>query len=205
MEPHSASPGIASTMPTAKAANRIAFRGPERRRGRRPSDQREDRASPNEGAFGVAGGASGGDILFHEACAAQGIQTWLYLALPAARYKDESVRGAGDDWVRRFDKLETDLQPRCRVMSDLKSEGGRPDELPRWLQARKDYGIWQRNNLWMLYGGLAFGPGRVTLIVLWDSKSEGDGPGGTADLVKTARDLGAEVEVIDSKLLFGLG
>ena len=155
-------------------------------------------------AFGLAGGASGGDILFHEACAAHAVPTWLYLALPAARYKDQSVRGAGDDWVARFDKLEAALAPRLRFMSELKSEG-KPDELPRWLQSRKDYGVWQRNNLWMLYGALAFGPDRVTLIVLWDGESQGDGPGGTADIVETARALGADVEVINSKTLFGLG
>lgn len=159
------------------------------------------RASPQGVAFGLAGGASGGDILFQEACMASGIPTWLYLALPPARYKNESVRGAGDGWVRRFEDLEHRLSDRTRLMCELHGE---TEELPGWLAVRQDYDIWQRNNLWMLQNALAFGPDRVTLIALWDGQESGDGPGGTAHLVDLARRHGAEVDVVDTKTLFGL-
>ena len=68
--------------------------------------------------------------------------------------------------------------------------------LPGWLQTRKDYGVWQRSNRWMLQSALASGYDKVTLIALWDGKDQGDGPGGTADLVRSAKDLGAKPEVI---------
>ena len=46
-------------------------------------------------AFGIAGGASGGDILFHEVCAELGIPTELYLAVPPDQFIKASVRSAG--------------------------------------------------------------------------------------------------------------
>jgi hypothetical protein len=45
----------------------------------------------------------------------------------------------------------------------------------------EDYSIWQRNNLWMLFNGLALNL-PLTLLALWD-QGPSDGPGGTTDLV----------------------
>ena len=47
--------------------------------------------------------------------------------------------------------------------------------------------------------------GQVTLLALWDGKAEGDARGGTADMVKIARDAGGiDVQVIDAaRLLAG--
>jgi hypothetical protein len=56
-------------------------------------------------AFGIAGGASGGDILFHEICAELGIPTRLLLALPRDPFIEESVAPAKGDWTKRFDRL----------------------------------------------------------------------------------------------------
>lgn len=146
--------------------------------------------------LGIAGGASGGDILFHEVCAELGIATRLFLALPARQYVAESVADAGPSWVARFwalaEKLET------HVLSERK-------ELPDWLAARPDYDIWQRNNLWTLHQTLAAGPQNVTLIALWDGAAQGDGPGGTAHMVREARVSGAKTIEVDTKALFGLG
>ena len=160
--------------------------------------------SPGGVAFGIAGGASGGDILFHEVCEQLNVPSWLYLALPPGRYKNESVQGAGDDWLDRFDRILDRLKTQSRMMSALRSDVGEPEQLPRWLQSVANYDIWQRNNLWMLNNALAFGPDRLKLIALWDGMTEGDGPGGTSHLVDSARDAGAEVDVINSKRLFGL-
>jgi hypothetical protein len=41
--------------------------------------------------LGIAGAASGGDVLFHEVCAEVGINTDVYLALPANAFINESV------------------------------------------------------------------------------------------------------------------
>lgn len=145
---------------------------------------------------GIAGGASGGDILFHEVCAELGIPTRLFLALPKAQYLVESVQAAGPEWVERFNRLYKG-QPEVRELATTK-------ELPNWLVERQsEYTIWQRNNLWLLYNALAERDEEVVLIALWNGKG-GDGPGGTADLVQQATARGAKVVVLNSDELFGL-
>lgn len=143
--------------------------------------------------LGIAGGASGGDLLFHEICEELGIPTRLYLALPRADYVRASVAdAAGDgDWVARFDRLHRKLD--TLVLNDT-------GDLPRWLQERDDYGIWQRSNLWMLYDALAKGHGDMTLIALWNGAT-GDGPGGTEDMVERAKEEGARTVLLDARRL----
>lgn len=143
-------------------------------------------------AYGIAGGASGGDILFHEVCAESGIPTRLFLALPKEKYAAESVTASGGDWLARFYALTKSLP--TRILSQT-------PELPRWLVAKKRYGFWERNNEWTLHHALAAGAQNVTLIALWDRASEGDGPGGTAHMVRTATDRGAQVRIIDVNTL----
>jgi hypothetical protein len=159
-------------------------------------------------ASGYAGGASGGDILFHEVCAELGIPTRLYLAIPPQRYVTTSVQKAGPQWVERFWKIYNrhHAQKQERVLSDTTDER---EYLPAWLREKTDYSIWQRNNLWMLFNALDEGcdpksdDPNLTLIALWDGAT-GDGPGGTGDLVKKVEDLGARCEIIKTKELFGL-
>jgi hypothetical protein len=142
--------------------------------------------------LGIAGGASGGDMLFHEICAELNIPTTLYLAMPRDEYVKESVRDAGARWVDRFDQLYERLPMR---------ELGKSKELPRWLQNKPDYSIWQRNNLWTLYNTLARGSRYATLIALWDGGA-GDGPGGTQDMVNRADESGAKTIVLQTKAIF---
>jgi tetratricopeptide (TPR) repeat protein len=143
---------------------------------------------------GIAGGASGGDILFHEVCAELRIPTTLYLAVPRDEYVRASVLEAGPNWVDRFDELYRRL-PR-RELSTTK-------ELPRWLQSKPDYTIWQRNNLWMLYNALARGSAHVSLIALWDGEA-GDGAGGTQDMVNKAKESAAKTIILSMKKIFAL-
>jgi hypothetical protein len=148
-------------------------------------------------AYGVAGGANGSDILFHEVCAELGIPARLYLALPREEYIVESVQSAGPKWVERFNRLYQQ-HPEVRILAESK-------ELPNWLIERADeYTIWQRNNLWMLHNALAEQEQEVTLIALWNGKA-GDGPGGTGDLVEQSQRRGAKVVILDTNELFGLG
>ncbi|HEV2706897.1 MAG TPA: tetratricopeptide repeat-containing protein [Pyrinomonadaceae bacterium] len=146
------------------------------------------------GVIGLAGGASGGDIIFHEVCAEFKIPTFLYLALPREEYVKESVGNAGSQWVERFDALYERLPRRQLAKSK---------ELPRWLQNKPNYNLWQRNNLWMLYNALARGSRYVTLIALWDGRA-GDGLGGTEDMVNRANERGAKTVILKTKELFGL-
>lgn len=153
----------------------------------------------NRKAIGIAGGASGGDILFHEVCAELGIPTQLYLALPRDKYIKASVQGAGNNWVIRFNNLYNTLKR--RELSDS-------EVLPRWLRQKGDeYTIWQRCNLWILNNAIALdkkgGGSNLTLIALWNGK-EGDGAGGTEDMVAQAGKRGALTIPLPTEELFGL-
>lgn len=145
------------------------------------------------GARGLTDASSGGGILFHEVCAELNVPTTLYLPLPRDEFVEKSVRPAGPEWERRFDRLYETL-PR-REMTEA--------TLPAWLREREDYNVWQRSNLWMLSEALEQGGDKVTLIALWDGGA-GDGPGGTEDMVKRARERGARTVILDTKTLFGL-
>ena len=141
---------------------------------------------------GVAGGACGGDILFHETCERLGVPTQLYLALPPDRFAAASVSRGGPSWVERFNRLRA--RTAARVLADKV-------ELPDWLSDRAEtYTIWSRNNLWMLYNALALDAPSLTLIALWDGAG-GDGPGGTADLVDETSSRGHKVVILDAKRL----
>jgi tetratricopeptide (TPR) repeat protein len=159
-------------------------------------------------SFGIAGGASGGDLLFQEVCAELGVSTQLYLAIPSHLYVKESVAPAGPGWVERFRKLNERLsaEGKVRVLSDLSEEpADKADYLPAWLRSKQDYDIWQRNNLWTLHNALAAGGDDcVTLIALWDGEPTGDGPGGTSHLVAKADGRGAKTIVLDTRAIFGL-
>jgi hypothetical protein len=143
----------------------------------------QERAGTTGPIEGVAGGASGGDIIFHDVCAELGIPTTLLLAVPPERYLVASVQDSGPAWVDRFWKLCQSHPP--RVLGDS-------DKLPSWLANIKGYDIWQRNNLWTLATGLSKERAEVTLMLVWDGKP-GDGPGGTADMAKLARMRGVKV------------
>jgi hypothetical protein len=142
---------------------------------------------------GIAGAACGGDILFHEVCAALGIRTELLLALPPDQFIASSVQHGGVHWVERFGQLVQRLP--TRVLAD------RP-ELPRWLDA-EDYSVWQRNNLWTLFNALSLDAPKLTLIALWD-QGRADGPGGTEDLVRQVQRRGYVVERLPAERLRAL-
>lgn len=160
-------------------------------------------------AAAYAGGASGGDILFQEVCAELGIETRMYLAFQPQIYVTTSVNKAGPQWVQRFWNLHAAHVARnqVRVLSHA-TEPANDDVnyLPAWLRDKPNYNIWQRNNLWMLFNALTegcdekTGDPNLTLIALWDG-AEGDGPGGTGDLVRKVENLGARCEIIDTKEL----
>ena len=157
--------------PRAEGAARIAIKASVlqlRDRGRVPM-------------VGVAGGASGGDLLFHEVCAELDVATRLRLALPVEDFIAASVAPAGEGWVRRFFTLVKQLGPEnVRVMGE--NDG-------RKYEATED--IWSRANLWMVEAAVALAPQR-TLLALWDGKG-GDGPGGTEHLVTVAPNYGIRV------------
>jgi hypothetical protein len=153
-----------------------------------------EQTQPGGIALGIAGGASGGDILFHEVCAELGIATQLLLGIPRDPYVVASVAPAGPQWIERFERI--DDRPNRRQLSDSA-------ELPRWLRGKPNYDVWQRNNLWMLHNALALGRQNTTVIALWNGGKE-DGPGGTEHMIGKAKLRGAKTVILDTSKLFGL-
>ena len=140
--------------------------------------------------IGIAAGACGSDILFHEVCAELNIPTQLFLAVKRDQFVVESVRRGGPGWVERFNVLCQRVPPRELADST---------QLPVWLRSKKDYTIWQRNNLWMLFSALALNL-PLTLVALWD-QGPADGPGGTTDLVAQVDGRGQKVVRLEAERL----
>jgi hypothetical protein len=144
---------------------------------------------------GIAGAASGTDLLFHDVCKELGIPTSIVLPIPVEDYRRKSVADAGPDWIEQFNRLIAEQSP--IVLSD-------EDAPPSWTETIPDYSVFQRGNIWMMENALLRAGADVTLIALWDGKA-GNGPGGTADMVKLAREHGAKLWIKDSAELFGIG
>ncbi len=137
----------------------------------------------------MAGGACGGDIIFHEVCRSMGIFTEMYLALPPVRYVAHSVSFAGNDWVDRFYALVRDPDIPYHILTDT-------EELPFWLEEEGDtYSFWERNNLWLLYTALSKAGRNLVLLALWDGE-ESDGPGGTGHMISEVEKKGARSIII---------
>lgn len=145
--------------------------------------------------IGIAGGACGGDILFHEACLDFGIRGYMFLLFPRDQFVATSVAFAGEDWVRRFDLLYRTLNNDGRVLTQ-----DSPSHVP--FSDDPSHTIWQRNNSWMLDNALAYGGHRMTLISLWNGEV-GHELGGTADMIQQAETEGANTLHIDTNEIFG--
>jgi hypothetical protein len=143
-------------------------------------------------SLGLAGGACGGDILFHEVCASLEIPTRLFLALPQDMFQVTSVQHGGHAWVERYRRLCERAAP--RVLQEERA-------LPQWLTDKPQYGIWHRNNRWMLFNAIALRPRHLTLIALHNPERGPDGPGGAGDLVELARHWGFKIVEIDARPL----
>ena len=140
---------------------------------------------------GIAGAASGGDILFHEECHARGVKTTIYLALPADDYEAQSVSSSGPQWTDAYRDL-------LRKTRTLQLQDADSLALP---SNADDYNVWQLTNLWMLHDALAHGTAHMTLIALWNGDA-GDGPGGTADMVQQVERRGGKVVRLGRDTIF---
>jgi hypothetical protein len=140
---------------------------------------------------GVAGGACGGDTLFHELCLEMGIRSILYLALPKEQFVVESVAFAGTGWIERFYEL-------CRRLPNYHLMESKV--LPDWLQKKENYDIWVRNNIWLLKNALIEGGEHLSFLALWNGEG-GDGPGGTEHMVRATAAIGEKNYIIDSNKL----
>jgi hypothetical protein len=141
--------------------------------------------------FGIAGGACGGDILFHESAAELNIPTALYLLFPKDEFVQQSVAFAGKNWIDRFFALCNRLPVHIMPASD--AFPGDSDTIS----------IWERSNRWMLDKSLQNGGEHMSLLALWN-KEAGDGTGGTAHMAEAVKQAGGNVTIIDTRKLFDL-
>jgi hypothetical protein len=132
-------------------------------------------------AVGLAGGACGGDLLFHEVCQELDVPTRVLLALPPEDFIAASVAAAGQSWVDRFHRLLEHRGPQNVLVV--------PGDVPK--SEADANGVWERANLWMIDQAIAAAPDQA-LLPLWDG-SVGDGPGGTEHFIQVARRSGIRV------------
>ncbi len=141
----------------------------------------------------ISGGASGGDLLFLEVSGELGVPSEMLLALPVLQFVKHSVQSEDDDsWVNRFYR-QLAAHPNAPVLSESAA-------VPEWLHFKQSYDIWQRNNLWLLSQAFSYSTHHLTLIALWDGAS-GDGAGGTENMVRLAKEHGAQFVWLNTKEL----
>jgi hypothetical protein len=132
----------------------------------------------------LCGGACGADTLFAEECLCRHACVRLLLAQQIEDFVRDSVQHAGNEWVQRFHALRGKTDVRF-----LDSARGNTNELS----------IYDRVNLWLIETAAqeVSNTERLFALLIWDEKSTGDGPGGTADFEARARNFGARVAIIN--------
>jgi hypothetical protein len=135
--------------------------------------------------LGLCGGASGGDLLFAEACLERGMRVELRLARSENEFLAESVTFADPErrWERSFMRVKENPGTKTLVM---------PEELG---PAPKGVSVHDRCNRWILYSALSQGLSRASFITLWNGEP-GDGPGGTQNMVEHVRKLTGQQPII---------
>lgn len=179
-------------MPKYKPVHALAFTGhmtdlPDRKVPRFPPEAEFAAAAAiskaiqhhtSKNTIGYASAARGGDILFHEAARAHGLQTVVVLPFAPAEFVEASVAGvANGKWVERFWHLWEATPIKQRIVLGLPvGDTAFADCNAEILSLANEHGTYR-------------------LIALWDGKDEG-GVGGTAHMIETAKAQNAEVEVI---------
>lgn len=142
-------------------------------------------------------GASGGDLLFAEACVKRGVRVQLLLPLPEPEFVSRSILPSvgGDGWCKRYYALRD--HPLClapRVMPDCLGA------LPQDQQGRA-MDPFERCNRWLLNSALTCGISRTRFICLWNGGG-GDGPGGTEHMMKEVKKRTGQVSWLDTRKLW---
>jgi hypothetical protein len=134
--------------------------------------------------IGIASGARGGDILFHEACHALGIPTHLVLPFGREAFLGRSVRGIeAGDWEGRFKALWRRLGPANRTVLKL---AGADDPFGRCNDVMHEMARRSARH--------------VEMLALWDGADAGK-PGGTGAFVESVKAAGGHVTQIDTTAL----
>jgi hypothetical protein len=170
----------------------IAFTGhmidlPDRKVQRFPPEGEADAAAAiektlrrhaTEKMLGFASAARGGDILFHEAARAMGMQTYIVLPFTPEVFVETSVAGVkSGNWIERFWNLWSSTPMDRRVVLDAALS----DEAYVLCNAK------------ILSMASSHGPYR--LIALWDGLDDSSA-GGTAHMIATAKTKDIMVDII---------
>ncbi len=145
----------------------------------------EQARNRNKGRMvGIASGARGGDLLFHEACRLFGIERRMVLPFPPEVFIETSVAGIPNGgWETKFADNWGSLQPSEReILLTAKDPSGYAMCNHRMIALAQELS------------------NAYEVVALWDGKA-GDGPGGTAEHVETVRRMGGRVEIIDTNRL----
>ena len=144
-----------------------------------------DRLGAGASDAALTQGASGGDLLFAEDCLRRGVRLQLLLPLPEPQFIEQSILPSADGarWKQRFLDLEARLPWPPATLPDAGAASP-----------------FERCNLWLLATALAQGADKVRLICLWNGGG-GDGPGGTAHMVREVERLRGQVIWIDTRTL----
>jgi tetratricopeptide (TPR) repeat protein len=173
---------------------------PGREKARFPADKEDIVAQAIEGALehlsagsddlSFCQAASGGDLLFLEACQKRGVRCRVLLPVDEPEFIEKSIltSAGGDEWRDRFYAMKAKLQEPIHVMPDYLGP-------PR---AKAD--PFERCNLWLLYSALACGIDKLRFIALWDGGG-GDGLGGTAHMYNEVKKRTGKVTWIDVRTL----
>lgn len=131
-------------------------------------------------------GACGGDLLFTEACQARGVPVQWLQPFGEHEFLRRSVALRGAHWTQRYAAARVRLD---RPVESLPDAFGAPGGDP-----------FERCNRWLLQRAQAHGSERLRVIALWNGEG-GDGPGGTAHLLRLAREAGRDPIWIDTRTL----
>ncbi len=147
-------------------------------------------ANPDD--LALTQGASGGDLIFAEACQARSVRLQLMQPFPEADFIKRSVDPAGGDWRSRYFAVKGKLEPGWPVRCC-------PDELG---ESTSDPYV--RCNVWLLDTALSYGPEKLKFVCLWDGEM-GEGARGTQNMVREVEKRLGRVIWLDTRRLWGLG
>jgi class 3 adenylate cyclase/tetratricopeptide (TPR) repeat protein len=133
--------------------------------------------------IGYSSAAAGADILFLEAIQELGGRTEVVLPCDPAQFLRESVAKAGDDWVRRYEAVLDNAANVTLASRERLTLGSVAYDFSNELL----YGL-------ATLRARQFGT-KLFHVAVWDGRP-GDGPGGTADIVRRWRERSREVTVI---------
>ncbi len=137
--------------------------------------------------------SAGGDLLFLQAAQARGMRCQILLPFGEAEFIQESIdsRSNSQEWQGRYYSVTQALRPEQPLRFMPEALG----PLPEGVDA------YERCNLWLLYTAMSWGLAKLHLVTLWN-EGGGDGPGGTAHMVREVRRHTGRVTWIDPRKLW---